>query len=136
MKWAAINSALRSHWLDGDFLPTIYATTDGIPEGGQPYARFWFMPSTSAPETTGPVGFDLAEGFVQIDLMYPPGEGAGNALEMADAVAAHFQAGVRLEYDEQDVIIRGCSVAPPMNDEGWLMLPVTINWSAYVRRSL
>ena len=135
MKWAEINSALRSRWIDGEFLPTIYATTEGIPEGGQPYARFWFMPSVTAPETAGMSGYDLAEGFAQIDLMYPVGEGAGDALGMAGQVARHFRAGVRLVYEGQDVIIRGTSVAPPMNDDGWLMVPVTVNWSAFMTRA-
>lgn len=136
MRWADIQSAVRQHWIAGNFLPTLYAARGGEPTGNQAYAQLWFMPANTAPSTTGPQGRDLAEGFTQVNLMYPTGEGAGDALEMADEIAFHFQAGTRLDYNGQDVIIRGVSIAPPMTEKGWLMLPVTINWSAYMRRSL
>jgi hypothetical protein len=136
MKWADIQSAIRQRWIDGNFLTTIYSGRGGEPTAGTPYAAFWFMPSVTTPSTTGPSGRDLAEGIVQINLMYPTDEGAGEALEMADSIAAHFQAGTRLEYNGQDVIIRGASISPPMVEGGWMMLPVSVNWSSYVTRSL
>ena len=135
MKWAAIRSALVKRIQDEDFeLPVLWESKEG--RSGVAHLRFWFMPASTAPSTTGPTGRDLAEGIAQIDVMYPPGDGVGNALEKADEIAAGFKAGLRLEYDGQDVIVRGSEISPAMNEDGWLMVAVSVRWSAYIRRSL
>lgn len=137
MKYSDVQSALFTHWVNGAFnIETLYPNEDAETTPGKPRAELSLLPVSTSPSTTGPSGRDVHEGILQVMLRYPVNQGNNPALTMADEIAQHYQAGERPAYNGQDVIIRGASISPPMVDGGWLNLAVSVNYTAYFRRSL
>lgn len=138
MIFSDIYSAIIKRYVDaGEFgLDTIYPNKDRRPTGGREHARIWYMPNGVSAPGVGRQGYDEHQGLVQIDLAYPTNEGIGEMMEKADEIARHFQSGVRAEYNGQDVVVRGSEISPPINEDGWIKASVTIDYSAYVRRTL
>ena len=59
----------------------------------------------------------------------------GEALEKIDEICADYTSGTRLTYDGQQVVIWGATPTTLSTENGWLRSVLTINFSAYVRRS-
>jgi hypothetical protein len=69
-------------------------------------------------------------GFLQVSLCYPTGKGMAPVEAQAQAVVAHFPAGLVLEEDGAKIRIRGKpSVADPVSDDP-IVVPVTIRYES------
>ena len=71
-------------------------------------------------------------GVLQITVWHPAGQGKVAATQKAEAVAAHFAAGLTLTAGAKRVLVyRSPAIASCMPDDaGWLSVPVSISWSA------
>lgn len=135
MRLGAIYSALVVRYQAGEFgLDTVWPNTDE--EFTDTHARFYFLPAANDIGSLGGTGTDVQTGIVQIDLMYPSSAGVGNAMSKADEIAAYFQRGHSCEYDGQSVLIMGCEMIPPRNEDGWLKCSLSIAWKAHIVRNV
>ena len=136
MRFADIQSALFDSWVAGSYgLTTYYPNRDYNPATGDDHARMIVLWAGSDAATLGDDGTNEVTGIFQIDLMYRTGRGDGEALEKIDEICADYVSGTRLTYDSQQVVICGATPTTLSTDYGWLRSVLTINVSAYVRRS-
>lgn len=99
-----------------------------------PYGTFTHHPNTPTVFTLGDEGDDQHTGFSQLLLRYPINKGTGEMQRMADSITKHFRAGQRKFFEGQEVVIVGSGAGRIDTLEGQLVLPITINWYALVRR--
>lgn len=98
---------------------------------GAAYLRPWFMPATTNP-------FDLSDtneyrGVFQVSVFAPEGGGVVSAMETASALAAHYQRGTTLEHEGLSFrIIAPPSIGPAIQEPGWLSLPVSVSYRAFL----
>lgn len=117
-----------------DIVPVV---SPGVPHkgpAGKPYGTFTHHPNTPTPYTLGDEGDDMHTGFSQLLLRYPLDQGSGNIQRMADSVTQEFKAGRRKFFQGQEVVIVSSGSGRLDDLEGQLVLPITINWYALVRR--
>lgn len=134
MRYTDIQSALIQAWTDGNFGLTTYLP-DRNAEPTTDHVRLSFIPVGNTPATMGSNGTNEVVGIFQADIMTRTGRGNGEALATVDAVCAAFPSGRRITYNNQQVIIWGAELNGPRSEGGWLRATVSINFSAYVRRS-
>lgn len=137
MKFAAIDSALLDRFMSGGFFPPAQVQTENkqfTPPSGKPWARITNLPAQPDQATLGDGGQDLHVGILQVDLLYPQGEGRGAALAMADRIATHFKAGDSWRHEDQAVRVTSCGRGTGINEGGWYRISVSINWKAHVTR--
>ena len=136
MRFADIQSALFASWVAGNYgLTTYYPNRDYNPATGDDHARLFVLWAGSDAATLGDDGINEVTGIFQIDLMFRTGRGDGEALEKIDEICADYTSGTRLTYDGQQVVIWGATPTTLSTENGWLRSVLTINFSAYVRRS-
>jgi len=136
MRFADIQSALFASWVAGSYgLATYYPNRDYNPAAGDDHARLFVLWAGSDAATLGDDGTNEVTGIFQIDIMYRTGRGDGEALEKIDEICADYTSGSRLTYDGQQVVIWGATPTTLSTENGWLRSVLTINFSAYVRRS-
>ena len=136
MRFADIQSALLASWVAGSYgLTTCYPNRDYNPAAGDDHARLFVLWAGSDAATLGDDGTNEVTGIFQVDIMYRTGRGDGEALEKIDEICADYTSGTRLTYDGQQVVIWGATPTTLSTENGWLRSVLTINFSAYVRRS-
>ena len=136
MRFADIQSALFASWVAGRHgLTTYYPNRDYNPAAGDDHARLFVLWAGSDAATLGDDGTNEVTGIFQVDIMYRTGRGDGEALEKIDEICADYTSGTRLTYDGQQVVIWGATPTTLSTENGWLRSVLTINFSAYVRRS-
>ena len=136
MRFADIQSALFASWVAGNYgLTTYYPNRDYNPAAGDDHARLFVLWAGSDAATLGDDGTNEVTGIFPVDLMYRTGRGDGEALEKIDEICADYTSGTRLTYDGQQVVIWGATPTTLSTENGWLRSVLTINFSAYVRRS-
>jgi hypothetical protein len=133
MSQASILQALVAH-LD-DFTPSMPVSAPNVtytPTTGTPYLRVWHMPAV-----TDWLGLDPNEnlnehrGVLQIDVMWPAGQGVMQPLERADAIAAHFQRGQQFTHGGVTTqIVLPAEVARGDQDGAWFSIPVSVFYVA------
>lgn len=135
MKFGDINAALVELYQSAQTgLRTYWPSVNYDPPANQPHARAFFLTNQPIPSSVGTGGLDANTGILQINLMYPDGEGIGNAVAMADTISQTFVGGTITTHNAQQVHILSCGIRQPDNADGWLRLIVSINWVAYVAR--
>lgn len=78
--------------------------------------------------TLGSGGEDNHDGFMQILLKYPVGQGDGAILAMADQIRQEFLAGQKCQYGDQVVTIINCGIGLFDTWDSKFVCPITINW--------
>lgn len=111
-------------------LPLYYENDRRKPPNQGNYALVNVVHQQPSVATLGEGGEDNHEGFLQILLKYPMGEGAGEAKQKAQDIAGFFTAGVKAEYLTQSVTIRTCGIQPSFESSSRYTLPITITWYA------
>jgi hypothetical protein len=72
-------------------------------------------------------------GIMQVTVVSPLGKGATPALDVAEAVAAHFAKGTRLQGSGVDLrVYEKPSISTPFKDEGDLRTAVSIRWRVVI----
>lgn len=135
MRFSDITSAMVELWKSGQFgLQTFWPSADAVPSTGQPHARVFWITNQPEASSVGTGGLDAHTGVMQIDLMYPAGDGIGASLVKADEIAAVFVGGTIATYNTQQVHITSCGIRQPFVEGGWLRTIVSVSWIAYVAR--
>lgn len=115
----------------------VTVVSPGEPNKSSPdalYGTFTHHPNTPTVFTLGDEGDDEATGFSQLLLRYPINKGSGDIQRMGDLITKHFKAGQRKFFEGQEVVIVSSGSGRLDILEGQLVLPITINWYALVRR--
>ena len=130
-----IDSALIQAFVDGAF-SLAYTTENRAyePTAGTPWAELYIIQNQPSVSSLGQDGYDSTDGFLQINLNYPQGEGSGTAKQKATAIRDYFLAGTRFTYSGQEVVIFSCGRGPSRNVDSWYQIPVTVYWRAWVAR--
>lgn len=75
--------------------------------------------------------YSIERGFFQITVCFPSGKGSIGAIRVADALRAHFPAGLGLiELGQRVEVLGKPQIAPAMDAEGWYCLPVRVSYKA------
>lgn len=133
-----IEKALLTAWdaFNAGGISTAYENANFTPVEGTPWAQVFFLPDQPKAVTLSGTGEDEHTGILQINLNYPQGAGAGAAADKADAIREYFEAGARFAFESQEVLVLSSGRAGGRNDEGWFILPVSINFMARTARSV
>ena len=89
------------------------------------------------PEQTGlgQNGCDRHDGVFQISLYFQENVGNITALTKADEVASVYKSGSVLTYNGVDVTIESIGIAQGLNDGPWFIIPISINYYSFIRRT-
>lgn len=102
-------------------------------DGGTKWARQFYRANVPQAFTLGVGGEDKANGFCQLDICYPAGDGDADA----DSDLELFRAALNRKtftHDGQYVKVMSCG-APrrALEDSTWFVMTININWEALVR---
>lgn len=135
---AAIPDALMtavSAFADAQSPPLAVAFPDILftPPVGVPYLDVAHLPNRTDTATIGDGGSQRLQGFLQVAVMWPAGDGGAIlASNLAGQVLAHFAKGSRFSSDGTLVrIIRAGWVSPPLTEPDRLRVPVSIPYVAF-----
>lgn len=96
------------------------------------FLRVNFLPNPAEAVTIPHDGWDRHSGIMQVDVMWPEGEGIAPAMQRAEAVAAHFPRGWQVRNDGVLVqIVRRGTIAPAIQDPPFVMVPVSIRFLSF-----
>ena len=130
-----IDSALIQAFTDGAFgLPAAYENKEHDPDPCVAWCELFIAPNQPSVNTMGDGGQDLITGFLQINLNYPVGTGAGDAKKKATEIRDYFYAGRVFTYVSQDVFITNAGRGIARNIDSYYQVITTINWQARVQR--
>lgn len=115
-------------------VPTAFENQPFVPPEGKHWAQVHFVPNLPVIETLGDQGQDLVNGFVQVDLNYPPGTGSAQARQDFERIRAALPGGSRLRYDGQEVVIRNVGRSQGRILNNWYRVHVTVSWYALIPR--
>lgn len=137
MSQLSIESALRKAWRDGGFFADESTAYDNVafePVANTPWARVAVIPSQPEVTSLGVNGYDEHNGYLQVDLFYPMGQGTGAVHAKSDAICSLFVAGARFSYDSENVLIRSSGRNNGRKDGGWFKVTVTVFYLAHTAR--
>ena len=135
MIYSSIQRAFIDAWQAADFgIQTFYPDREYAPTGN--HARMFFIPADNTVSTLGGTGTNEITGLFQIDVMYKTGRGNGEILTKCDEITSAFVSGQRINYSSQQVTIWGSQMRQPQDENGWLKAIITIEFSAFARRTL
>jgi hypothetical protein len=77
---------------------------------------------------------DMREGFYQININYASHTSTAPLNKMADLLNEAFKAGANFFHGGVCVNILTCEPTQIIPNNGWAVLPLTINWSSYTAR--
>jgi hypothetical protein len=130
-----IDAALVQAFTDGAFgLSVAYENKKFEPVPGTPWSQLFIAPNQPFVNTMGDGGEDLITGFLQVNLNYPVGTGAGDAKQKATEIRDYFSAGTVFTYNGQDVFITNAGRGIARNIDSYYQVVITINWQARVQR--
>lgn len=132
--FSEIHSALQKAVANGLFgLPIQY---EGIKldHGNAPYIRATILPNTTEYATLGSCGSDKHTGILQLDLFYPNNKGVTAMIAKADTINDYFHSSREFPGTNLNVRIGITSIGPKLNEEGWIMQPISIDYYAYANR--
>lgn len=134
MSYSIIQTALFKDWQAQDFaLPTYYPGRNETPIND--HIQLIFLPVSNRVASMGADGSNEVIGILQADVMYRTGRGTGEILTITDAIVAAYPSGRHIVEQGQDVTIWGAEPSQPRTDGGWQKISISINFTAYVRRS-
>lgn len=130
-----IDAALIQAFTDGAFgLSAAYENKKFNPVPDTAWCRLFIVPNQPVVNTMGDGGEDLITGFLQVNLNYPVGTGAGDAKQKATEIRNYFHAGRVFTYAGQDVFITNAGRGIARNIDSYYQVVITINWQARVQR--
>jgi hypothetical protein len=130
----SIRAALESHLSAmAEALPTAYQGGKGFtPVDGAPFqhcAVLWGQPV----DTTQGRKLTLESGMFQVTLMYPEGDGTGDAEAQADAVRAWFKPPqVLINGSVRVQITKTARITAGFPSDGRWAVPISIPWESWI----
>lgn len=116
--WATANNVTIA-WQNFEFKPTINTT----------YIKASILPAETENPTLGD-GHNRKQGIFQLLICSKDGTGMASAETLADSLLNYFSRGESFTVSGITVrILESPSVNPAFNDEGWLILPVSIRYT-------
>lgn len=110
--------------------PIAWENTAYVPIRGTAYLRPTLLMSPSSLMDLDTL--QMNQGFYQVDLFYPLGDGAGVLLSKADDIYDHFKGALKLTSGSVNVYIKEISrTAPAEIDNAWYMASIEVHWKAY-----
>lgn len=134
MSQANIKRALLTHLDSMLGIPYIVPNDESTSPNHGPYANVAFLLADPVVYTLGDDGLDEHRGVMQVLLKYPRGQGSGQLDEKADAIRESFRAGLKLNYDDQEVTIVNTGMGNQSDFENRFVCPVSIQFYAFTRR--
>jgi hypothetical protein len=129
MSLAPIQAALDARLQALTGIDIAWQGTAYQPATGRPFLMVRMSGRNRRPMGAGPIAAHIWEGFYQINVMWPAGEGTQPALVQADALVAHFPRALTLTTTAGSrVVIENTTVQPDYDAGDWVSVPVLINW--------
>lgn len=118
---AAISPAIDYAWENVDYSPVV----------GTPYAQVYLLTATPDNREIGP-GY-TEQGFLQVNLFYPIGNGPADASARAALIRAAFPFGATFAAGSDTVLIKATpEVGPARTEDDRYLLPVRIRFEAHI----
>ena len=133
-----VKKAFLEHFKDEEFVaPELVAheNRDFQPPDSGLWASVLFAPASFTVDALGADGFDRVNGFFQIILYVPVGDGDGVLQEKAHNIRKAYPAGKILSYDEQQVTIKGCSIGSGIITGNRYAVTLRISFYAFLNRA-
>lgn len=92
------------------------------------YLQFNFVQTSVEQAEYGTYGRDARKGFAQVTVYEPNGDGSGDAMTKAEAIAAVFPRGLSGTQNGTPVEVYRTSVGPAIQTNIHYAIPVTIEW--------
>lgn len=139
MSIADIESALVNAFIGGDFgfdNAIVYENykPKGFEEKSETYVQLFIVQNPYRVATLGKAGNNEYSGFLQINLFSKFDIGKSWVLHKADEIEAHFSLGSAFSYNGQQVTIKGFGIGPSQRGQIHFFTPLTINYTARVKR--
>lgn len=115
--------------------PVIY--NEGVknrPVPGKPFLEAVIVPTSERAVTIGDNPVILHEGLFMVSVVYPEGNGVGDAEAMADAIKQVFRAQDALSLGNTVVRLRFAERRPTIHSAEWLRIPVAISFFTHDQR--
>jgi len=125
-----IYNALRAHLNDMPSLPPVaYENQPYTAVSGVLWLRENILPADTDPLTLADGDSMDYRGVYQVTVFAPADGGAATGKVMAETIALHFRRGTEVGSGR----VSRVSINPAVNDDGWYVIPVSINYQAYYR---
>lgn len=111
--------------------PTATVDEAQAPAYGSVWMRPTVMPAMSSQATLGNDGLNMQRGVFQVSVFAPSGYSWGRVKAVADAVAALFTRGTRLDADGFEVVIERVWPSTMADDGAWVHVPVSVSYRAH-----
>mgnify|MGYP003385210443 CR=1 FL=1 len=99
------------------------------------FGQCFLLPVQPEQTALGQDGCDQHLGVFQISLYFPENMGNIETLTKADEVAAVYKSGAVLTYNGVNVTIESIGISQGLNDGPWFIIPITINYYSFIRRT-
>lgn len=132
-----IRSALVQAFIAGAFFDSSKVQWENkqfTPPADAPWASVFFLPNNPSVATLGPDGTDEVDGFLQVDLNYPPDTGTADIDAKYDAMRLVFPAGARFTYSGTEVIIKSCGRSQGRVVGSFYRVSATIMFYSHINR--
>lgn len=134
MSYSIIQEAFLKDWQSQAFgLPVFYEGRNSTPTVD--HLRLSFLPVSNRAASLGADGSNEVIGILQADVVMRTGRGTGEMLAVVDLIVDAYPTGRRISEAGQSVVIWGAEPSSIRSDGGWQKISISINFSAYVRRS-
>ncbi len=135
MSLAKVRSALMQGFVDAALgLPVASENRAKTPPVDSPWVEVFYVPGEPRMGTIGSKGFDVFEGYMQVNINAPLNSGVKVTMAAADTLRSYFFAGRSLDYEGQQVRIRATGTKPGFHSDSHFKTPTLINFTAHVQR--
>ena len=100
------------------------------------FMRSKLYPVTTTPASFGEGGFDNHSGFYEITLFVPAGKGVDEVNHFSDLIIQAFKIGTLDTLSDMCIRVDGHSRGVGREHTNHYMLPVTIDYFAYIKRNV
>ncbi len=101
---------------------------------GSPYLAVNDFPTDTITRTVANDGTAIYEGFLQVSVFWPVGQGLIGVKELAGHVAAYFKRGTAIQRNGVGPVVRierAPVIAAPIIEPAWVQVPVTVYWRSF-----
>lgn len=107
-----------------------WPNVDFTPPAGA-YLRVTQLPAPTIGLSLSNDGSNVYSGLLQVDLMWPTGNGLADAMAAVGAILSHFRRGVRLDRDGLRIDVTQAYSSAALREDVRLMVPITIRYRAF-----
>jgi len=118
---SGIPAAAQRAWDNVRFEPTV----------GTTWVKMTLIPLNDRPATRGDTPQYRTDGFFQISIFTPEGQGAGEAEALAETISDSYTVSDVLTKNSTSVRFEFAEIGQGMTESPWYMVPVTIRWYSY-----